>query len=434
MHKLICLPNGVRIVFVPVSEAIYFGIAVSFAAGSRYEEYQKSGGAHLLEHLMTHAVIFHPSFEALAEQLDRYIATFDAETRRTVVSLKFEAKRSNLARAIDLVAHIALRPLLSREALDRERNRVLDESLLDEDDAGMIACDLAEEMTFDGSALSHTIAGSEQHLDGLTVTELRYLHRSIACGERIAVAVVGNFDLVIAEREVRRRFIRVPRGERAFFSPFHVSQTAPRLRLVNVSGNTVHVCISFPCVGFGHADRLSVSMLNNHLGAESRRSSRISLRLIGGGFSYIARSEVWHYSDAGALSIYVAVKPKNLSAVLTILGEEIERLRTKRLTGNELDLASRALKSAARERRFDSMNLAGFYAQQLLATGEVVTSDQYIRSVNQLRARDLRRVAQNLFQTQRMNVVIAGPLDQIDAAAVAPCLKISAFEEGSTNA
>ena len=172
-------------------------------------------------------------------------------------------------------------------------------------------------------------------------------------------------------------------------------------------------------------------MLNNHLGAYSRRSSRVSLRLIGGGFSYTPWSEVWHYSDIGLLSVYVAVKPENLLTVLAILGEEFERLRTKRLTGNELDLASRALKNTARERRFDSLSLAGFYAQQLLATGEIITSDQYIRSVNQLRARDLRRVAQNLFKAERMNVVIVGPLDRIDAVAVEACLNIPSPMERS---
>src|SRR3989344_9029586 len=113
-------------------------------------------------------------------------------------------------------------------------------------------------------------------------------------------------------------------------------------------------------------------MLNNHLGAYSRRSSRVSLRLIGGGFSYTPWSEVWHYSDIGLLSVYVAVKPENLLTVLAILGEEFERLRTKRLTGNELDLASRALKNTAPGRRFYSPRFAWVFAQQLLATGGII--------------------------------------------------------------
>lgn len=432
MKRMVTLPNGVRLVIVYETRAINAGLAVVIAAGSRYEQSpEQQGLTHLVEHLMLHRTERHPTYESLAVAIDRTVSDEIVETRPGSLTVAFEIPRSRIRQAIDLASDVVLRPAITREAIDREISRIRDERDLDADVVEASVDDIAEDLVFDGSPIAQPLIGSPDQLAARTVREVEDWHRTVVRGRRLAIALVGNVNLAEAERQIQRRFGRLPSGPPLDTPSIVVAQTRPRLQLVPRPYQTFQLRIAFPTVGFDHPDRLPLTILHNHLGLRARNSSRLALRLLATGLAYQAETDLWYYTDAGSLTIRIAVRREYLEPALAVVREELDRLRQQRLSWEVLELALWAVKRDARERKYIPLSQSRFLAHQLLATDDVLTSDQFIQAVNRLRARDIRRVAQATLVPERTNVVLAGPTTPADSALVSETLGLNNLDERS---
>lgn len=398
---------------VTSGRSLYSGTSIAVHGGSRYEYADRRGLSHLVEHLMLYCNERYPTRTLFAEVLDQTVVDYDATTYLSTLSVSFEATRSSTLAAIDLIAEVVLRPIISREIINRELQRIVDEEVLDKDIIEPTVDELVESLIFQGDALAQPISGSPQHLAQLTVRDVEEWHHTIVRGNRMAIAVIGNFDPISVEKRIRQRFSRLPHGPLFVRPRFSGVQDAMRILISRQATGLVQIRIGFPTVGFRHPERFIVGLLNNHLGAEIRWSSRLAERLLGSGLSYIARSELWLYDDVGTLVISCDALPERLQKVLQTLGEELRTLRTEKLTRRAFDLALMSFKRGARERQFISISQARFFAHQLLATGDVVTSEQFAHELGNIRPADLLRVASQTLSLHRMNVVVFGsvPVD-----------------------
>lgn len=431
MKRVVTLSNGVRLVIVYETCSINAGLAVVIAAGSLYENSpEQQGLTHLVEHLMLHRTERHQTYESLAVAIDQTISDEIVETRPGSLTVAFEIPRSRIRKAIDLAADVVLRPAITREAIDREISRIGDEGDLSADVVEESVDDMAEDLVFDGSPIAQTLLGSPRQLAARTVREVEDWHRTIVRGNRLAIALVGNVNVAEAEQQIRRRFGRVPAGPPFRAPQIVVAQTQPRLRLVERPYKTFQLRVAYPTVGFDHPDRLPLTILHNHLGLRERNSSRLALRLLATGIAYQGETDLWYYTDAGSLTIRIAVRREHLETTLTAVREELDRLRQHRLSWDELDLALWAVKRDARERKYIPLSQSRFLAHQLLATDDAMTSDQFIQAVNRIRARDIRRVAQTTFLPERTNIVLAGPVLSTDDSLVAECLGLTNLDKG----
>lgn len=432
MKKSVMLPNGVRLALVSESNSLNAGIAVVVAAGGWYERSEKQQGlTHLNEHLMLHQTQRHETYRDLAMMLDWTTSDDLVETGPTSLTIAFEAPRSRVRSAIDLIADIVLRPDINREAIDRELSRIRDEHDLGLDEIEQWVDDCAEDLVFDGSPMANPLLGASDALRQLIVRDVEEWHRTIVRGRRIAVALVGNFNAVDAEKQIRRKFGRIPPGPGFTPARFSVTQGRSRLRIFEKPFTMLHLRIAVPTVGFIHPDRLPLTVLNNHLGKRKRNSSRLALRLLATGLAYTAETDLWYYGDVGTLTIRAAIRRENLRPTLVVLRDELDRLRNDRLRSDELGLALYWVKRDGREHKSMPLSQARFLAMQLLSTGEMLSIDQFIQAVNRtVRARDIRRVAQTTLLPERMNVVLAGPCIPSDADLIIETLGLTNVDMG----
>ena len=57
----------------------------------------------------------------------------------------------------------------------------------------------------------------------------------------------------------------------------------------------------------------------------------------------------------------------------------------------------------------DTKNVAGWLGGQELLMGKIQTVDEILSIVDAITSADLKRVSQNLFQTNRLNLAVVGP-------------------------
>lgn len=425
MRKLVTLGNGVRLLLLPQADVSFIGIAVSIAAGSRYEREGEVGITHLLEHLLLHECRSYDSQAAYSEALDGKTMDLDAFTEPTALTVRFDAQRSTFVDGVDLLANLTLRPRITRPLVDDEIGRVAEERMMTEDDPVETTDELVDRLVFRGSTLERSVDGSLEQLHALTVRQVLNWHQTITCGRRLTIAITGDINPELAEQRIWTRFHRLQPGAAPHLPAFRIRQQRPRIELRQQSSCDVQISVAFPTFGFDHPDRLALCVLNNHLGDERRWSTRLALNLLGQNGVYWAKSTVWHYRDVGVFKIATAVRPDRVTEVLRLLRQELERLVNQRLSRRELELTVTYLKRDARLRKYDPSGHAAFYARQLLANGDILTSNQFVQRVNAIRARDILRVARLILRPERLNAVLLGPLYGLTVEEVQKTLMFS---------
>lgn len=411
LRRLLTLPNGLRVALVPNAQSFFAGMAVVIEAGSRFLRAEDTVHPHVIEHMMTAECQRYPTYEALMRQLDLVTTDFDAETAKEGISFKFEARRSRFDECLDLAAEMVLRPQFRELRLQRELALLADEYETLDTPAEVRAEDACEERLFGDHPLGASGSGTTTWFQRATVSDLYRWHAEHVCGRRLVIVVCGNFDPTTTLARLKRLFGSLPAGAPA--QPVPLSDIRPGTVVLSPESNhgRVQIAIAFPTAGFGQHDRLALSILNNHLGGGARNSSRLFLTLRDEGLAYAVKSRVWHYRDAGTLTILTEVRATNLLPALATIRRELELLRERPLSADELWLAKRSLKDEARGRHNDCFNEAAFFAFQLLLTGRLLTCDQYVKAVNRIRSAEVFRVARSVLSSPRMAAVLVGGLD-----------------------
>ncbi len=408
MKKVFALENGVRVALVPFQSTIDVGIGVVLDAGSAYETKAVNGISHLLEHVLAFHCRRFDTMETRGVVFDACTSNTSAETDQRVMRFGYETKPRHLRAAMELARDTLLRPRINRTTVDHELRRIREEEYLGNDSLEVTLIDKTMANLNQGTAGSLPILGTLDRLGALTLKDIRAWYQQFTVGHRCAVAVTGCFDAAIAERLVRRCFGSLKPGEPA--PPLPYPKVRQRLRVTRRESQTVYVSLSFP-VPFGFADpkRLAVSVLRNHL--YGRESSRLFLQLITQtGLVYGVECSVRHTEGNGYVLINWSVHSSAMLETLGIVINETQALANGMFTQDHLHLAQVALKASARERNYDPHSQAKFYAEQLLLTGDVLSTGQFVRALSNVRVRDVRRVARSIFPTQQAILTLVGPV------------------------
>ncbi len=421
MKRTVTLLNGLR-VFLDSRESLSdVGIAIAIASGSRYENIKELGISHLLEHLIVSGSTAYKDNIELAQKLDSVsLGNFNGHTSQEAMIFCVSSKRSDSLACLELIANLVLRPRINKGSLAKQIQRIQEEEYLDEDDVSGWIQFLVEELVFKGNSLSNPVSFSQFDPSNINVKTLRAWHRKIVRGKRIVISVVGNFDSDKILEKIRKLFEKLPSGKFPKPEAFKTTQKRLRLKLVKKETKAVHIAIAFPTFGFSDPQRIALSVLNNHLGSTNRSSSRLEIKL---NSVYWIKSEVWHFSDSGRLVIFTGVKPEVLTDVLKTINDELQTLRLKKISGDNLWLAKKSLKNNARERKYNTGDEASFYAVQILETNQAITADQFIRAVNKIKAIDVLRVAKKIIRPGKMNALMAGPIDSLDRKQITAVLR-----------
>lgn len=439
MRRLVPLPNGLRVALVPNAQSFFAGMAVIIEAGSRFLRAEDTVHPHVIEHMMSAECQRYPTYEALMRQLDLVTTDFDAQSPKEGVCFKFEARRSRFEQCLDLAAEMVLRPQFRDLRLQRELALLADEYEALDTPAEVRAEDTCEERLFGDHPLGASGSGTMTWFQRATVTALYRWHAEHVCGRRLVIVVCGNFDPATTLARLKRLCGSLPAGAPAEPTPLSGIRPGTVVLVPEENRGRVQIAIAFPTAGFGQRDRLALSILNNHLGGSVRNSSRLFLTLRDEGLAYEVKSRVWHYRDAGTLTILTEVRTANLLPALATIRRELELLRERPLSPDELWLAKRSLKDEARDRHTDCFNEAAFFAFQLLLTGRLLTCDQYVKAINQVRSAEVFRVARSILSPPRLTAVLIGELDghrpeSVTDALGVPCTPLPKGESDATAA
>jgi predicted Zn-dependent peptidase len=140
------------------------------------------------------------------------------------------------------------------------------------------------------------------------------------------------------------------------------------------------------------------------------------------GLCYFIKSFTNVYEDTGNLVIQSGLDKTRLTSAVGAIFEELDKVIKNGVTEEELSRAKECVKGRLVLALEDSSEVADWYAKQELLTGEILTPEEKIKKIFAVTAGDIKKVAKEVMQKNKMSVALIGPFK--DEKPFAKFLKI----------
>jgi len=187
------LPGGLRVVTEYIPSVHSASVGVWVGVGARDEGRSVAGAAHFLEHLLFKSTPTRTAFE-IAQAVDAVGGELNAFTAREHTCYYAHVLDTELALAVDLVADVVLRGRCAADDVELERDVVLEEIAMRDDDPEDTLGDVFLSAMFGEHPVGRPVIGSVESVSGMTRAQLHSFHVRRYIPERMVVAVAGNVE------------------------------------------------------------------------------------------------------------------------------------------------------------------------------------------------------------------------------------------------
>jgi predicted Zn-dependent peptidase len=334
------LDNGLTIVAECNEEAHSAALGFFVNTGSRDEHDAISGVSHFLEHMVFKGTGSR-SAEDVNREFDEMGAHYNAFTSEENTVYYAAVLPECQERAVSLLADL-IRPALRKEDFDTEKQVIIEEIKMYEDQPPFGADEKAKAAFFGPHPLSRSVLGTAESITALEVEQMReYLERRYSPGN-ITLAAAGqiDFDRLTADAErLSRSWKPAPaKREEPAFKPVESFLVLPR-----PSATQEYVLQFAPGPKAADADRYAAKLLGVIVGDE--QGSRLFWELVDPGHAEQVSLGHHDYQGAGIFSAYMSCEPEQTADNLQRMLDVYRKVEAEGVTEPELERAKSKVNS-----------------------------------------------------------------------------------------
>jgi predicted Zn-dependent peptidase len=314
------LPNGVRLLVIPMPQLSTVVASVFIHSGSQHESGHESGISHAVEHMVFKGTA---SRDARRINLDaeRLGAEVNAHTDKDHTAFHMRGLPMHVGHFVHMLAELVTAPTFPADELEHEREVLLHEFTEDDDDPLSTAFKLFDKGCWGPHPVAQPVIGSRRNLERFTRDELvQWVRRHYTAG-RLLVGIAGPVDPDAVQREVQAAFGALADGERPRLeAPTWHGGVASR-RLDGCS--QAHVVLGFPIAARTADD--PTAMVAAALLGEGMSSPLLDQLREQRGLAYYAACSADVLDCAGQFVIELSTSPAQLEASLRELSRLLQQ-------------------------------------------------------------------------------------------------------------
>ena len=379
-----------------------------------------SGASHFLEHLLFKGTSRRSALD-ISVALDSCGGELNAFTGREFTCYHASVLDEDLPIAIDVLTDMVSGATLSAEDVDAEREVLLDEIAMHDDDPDDAVHELFSSHLFGDTPLGRPIAGRPESIKALTRTQVAGYYRRRYRPDNIVVSVAGSLDHAGVVRRVERSlrgtgFLDAGAAEVDETRPRPPRAAGRRPRLhggVAVRRRTqeqANVMLGVPGLARGDDRRYSMAVLNAAIGAapSSRLFQEVRERR---GLAYSVYSSYAGYAAAGSFAVSAGCLPSRVDDVIEVCREQLADVAARGIGRQELARARGQLRGGYVLGLEDSGSRMYRIAQAELLRGEVRSMAGHLRRIEAVTLEEVAELADALL-TATPALAVVGPFDE----------------------
>jgi predicted Zn-dependent peptidase len=403
------LPGGLRVVTEYIPSVRSASVGVWVGVGSRDEGRSVAGAAHFLEHLLFKSTPTRTAVD-IAQAVDAVGGELNAFTAREHTCYYAHVLDTDLELAVDIVADVVLRGSCAADDVEIERDVVLEEIAMRDDDPEDTLGDVFLSAMFGEHPVGRPVIGSVESISAMTRAQLHSFHIRRYIPERMVVAVAGNVDHDDVVALVREHFgSKLVRGRSPVAPRKGTGRVTgqPTLRMVNRDAEQTHLSIGVRTPGRHWDHRWALSVLNTALGGglSSRLFQEVRETR---GLAYSVYSTVDTFSDSGALSIYAGCQPERFDEVVRVTTKVLEMVARDGITESECRIAKGSLRGGLVLGLEDSGSRMNRIGRSELNYGQHRSIAHTLDKIDQVTIEEVNAIARQLL-TRPYGAAVLGP-------------------------
>ena len=413
-HRLTVLDSGVRVVTeaMPTVRSVTLGVWI--ATGSAAEDAAEAGLSHLVEHMLFRGTDRYGSLE-IDQIFDTMGAELNAGTGKESTSVYARVVDEHLPTAFDVISDMVWNPRFDGEDLANEREIVLEEIAMYEDDPQDRVFDVLGEAVFGDHPLGRPVIGRAEVVAGTSAAGLHAFHRKHYVPSDIVIAAAGSLhhDAVVE----LARAIEVRPSAHAPAVPPLPARLDPKARFLRKDTEQYHLTIGAPGIARDDERRFALRVFDNILGgtSSSRLFQEVRERR---GLAYSVFSFQTLFAHTGQLGIYLGTRPDNVAPALQVVADELALVRRDGFSADELERSKENVKgrmvlslesTAARMNRVGSAVLNGM---------PLLSLDEAVERIEAVTLDDLVALTDELLAPERLSAAGVGADEDVFRAGI----------------
>jgi predicted Zn-dependent peptidase len=407
------LPGGLRVITeaIPTVRSVAFGIWVG--VGSRDETPSQAGATHYLEHLLFKGTKRRSALD-ISSAVESVGGDINAFTAKEFTCYYARVLDADLPLAVDVVADMVSSSRIATADVDAERDVVLEEISMRDDDPSDAVHDLVAARLWGSTPLGRPILGTVESISSLSRDVINRYYKRRYRPENIVVAAAGNLDHSRVVRLVASAFEAAGfLDEAAKPAPPRVGGRGPRARggvaLLERPTEQANLVLALPGLSRTDERRFALGVLNAALGGgmSSRLFQEIREKR---GLAYSVYSYASQFADAGLMGVYVGCQPKKVDHVLDLCRESLADVAAHGITAEELARGKGQLRGGLVLGLEDTGSRMGRLAKSELVYEELLGVDELLTIIDGVTLDDVREVAAAVLAAAPALAVV-GPFD-----------------------
>lgn len=403
------LPNGLRVITIPMPSLESVTAIVMVAAGSRYENKKNNGISHFLEHMAFKGTKKRPSALEISSIIDGMGGEFNAFTGKEITGYYIKSAKAKLETSLDILSDMLLNSLLDPVEIEKEKGVIIEEINMIEDNPMRKLGDIYEELLYGDTPMGWDIAGTKENINAITREDFKSYMGSLYSADNMTVVVAGGIDPELAEGLVSKYFSPMSQFTTSKPLPLVEKQDKPQVFIKKKQTEQIHVSLGVRTVSLNSPKKYPLSVLAAILGGgmSSRLFHEVREKR---GLAYYIRSSSDEYTDGGTLVSNAGIDPKRVTEAVEVIVSEYQKVAAKQmdLTDKELSKAKEFLKGHLVLGLEDSNSVAGFYGHQELLEEKVENPDEILKEIDKVTKEEVEAVGKEFFVQNTLNLALIG--------------------------
>ena len=410
-YKKTILPNGIKVLTENIPHVKSFSLGFWFNVGTRDENVRNNGISHFIEHMLFKGTKKRTAGK-IAKEIESTGGYLNAFTSKEHTCYYGRGLSDHLGKTFDVLSDMIQNPSFKPVDIRKESGVIVDELNDIEDNPEELIFDKFEEVVYSGNSLCLPIVGKEQNIRNFTQNDLFHYLKEKYGFNKMIIAASGAVEhekiLKLIEKYFRKN-LGISNVKRKYYTRMDLP---PKFESIDKEIQQVHAVIGKLTFGYKSDLRNKVAVLTQILGEGS--SSRLfqSIRERNG-IAYQVNSFLNSFHDISTFGVYLSTNEKMMDRALSIVDREFRKIKSNKVSENELKKAKEAMKGHFLLSLENTSNRMFRMAQSELYHNRIKSTDEIIKEIDSVSREDILELANDFLNENTFVKIIIKSKDTI---------------------
>ncbi len=412
MYKKTILDNGLTVATRYMPERVSVSLGIWIKAGGRYEDKNINGISHFLEHLLFKGTKKR-TCEEIKQSIEGIGGSLNGFTTEEFTCYLAKVPGKYLACALDVLWDMVLNANLTPGDIETERRVILEEIKMYKDLPSHFVLELLMKLLWPSQPLGMNIAGEAASIRAMNRNQLVSYKQRFYQFNNIVVIACGNLRHNQVLQACRGKLSLSGQTKIDKFVPAQSQKSGPQLKFQVKDTEQTHLALGVYGLPKTHPERFGLGLLHIILGANM--SSRLFREVREErGLAYEIGTSLKFLQDTGAFVVHAGIDNHRVVETLEVILQQLREIKKTPVEKEELNRAREYYIGQLMLALEDTSNHMLWLGESVLYLKKILSPEEIIRRVKKIKADDLNKLANKIFQNRSLNLALIGSLKDRD--------------------